>query len=214
MISDQVLFITQLLTLWAVLDPVSHLPLFMAATQDLTEAGRRQAAIAAVLFAFAALSIFGLLGQYLLHAMGISLLSFQISGGLILLLFALNMVLGEHRPPTIGSAPAAARTDTVMSVAVYPLAIPIIAGPGSMLSMVMLIDNQRFSFSGQMVTLLALVVALAILLVVLLLGELVRRVIGEPGIQLIRRVMGLILAALSVNLILDAVATWLKLPPI
>ena len=95
MLPDQALFLTQLLTLWAVLDPVSHLPLFIGATADLKSEERRRAAVISVLLAFVILAVFGLVGQFLLAAMGISLLSFQIAGGIVLFLFAVSMVLGD-----------------------------------------------------------------------------------------------------------------------
>lgn len=219
MLPDQKLLLTQLVTLWAVLDPISHMSLFMAATADLDRAERRRAAIISVAMGFAVLAAFGLGGQYLLHAMGISLLSFQIAGGIVLLLFGLSMVLGESGP---GARPAAQnvaagdarRSDSVMSVAVYPLATPIIAGPGSMLTIVLLMDNDRFSFTGQMLTLAALAIVMAALLVVFLAGDPLQRLIGRGGIQLLRRIMGLLLSALAVNLVLSAIATWLSLPPI
>jgi multiple antibiotic resistance protein len=212
------LFITQLLTLWAVLDPVSHLPLFMAATAGLAPGERRKAALLAIFFAWLVLTTFGLVGQYLLHAMGVSLLSFQISGGIILFLFALSMVLGAHTPQQDQKARedivAVSRKDMVLSIAVYPLAVPIIAGPGSMLSMVVLIDKQRFSLAAQFTTVLALAVALAALLLVFLMGNRIERTVGTAGVQLVRRIMGLILAALAINMVLNALAIWLKLPPI
>lgn len=220
MLPDQKLLLTQLITLWAVLDPISHTSLFMAATADLDSAERRRAAIVSVAMGFAVLAVFGLGGQYLLHAMGVSLLSFQIAGGIVLLLFGLSMVLGEAGP---GARPAsqngmadeeAARRDSVMSVAVYPLATPIIAGPGAMLTIVLLMDNDRFSFTGQALTLAALAVVMVALLAVFLAGGPLQRLIGRGGIQLLRRIMGLLLSALAVNLVLSAIATWLKLPPI
>jgi multiple antibiotic resistance protein len=217
-IDDQTLFITQLLTLWAVLDPISHLPLFMAATAELEGAEKRRAALASVLMAFAVLAVFGLAGQYLLHAMGVSLLSFQIAGGITLMLFALSMVLGPHGPQQVATLAvaegASARRVSAMAVAVYPLATPIIAGPGSMLSILVLMDNNRFSVLDQGVTMAALAVALTALLAVFTAGQLIERAIGQAGIQLIRRVMGLILSALAINLVLNALASWLKLPPI
>jgi len=217
-IDDQALFITQLLTLWAVLDPVSHLTLFMTATTGLTPAEKRRAAVFAVIFAFAILIVFGFAGQFLLHAMGISLLSFQIAGGLILLLFGLSMVLGTFHPHddknTTGAVEQAARQETAMSIAVYPLATPIIAGPGSILSIVLLMDNNRFSMEQQVVTIAALVTVLLVLLITFAAGQFVERVIGDAGIQLVRRVMGLLISALAVNIILSAIAIWLKLPVI
>ena len=218
MLPDQTLFLTQLLTLWAVVDPLSHLSLFIGATADFTGTERRRAALISVLLAFVLLAVFGLLGQVLLAEMGVSLLSFQISGGIILFLFALSMVLGAHTPQqdrkTEADIVAVSRKEMILSVAVYPLAVPIIAGPGSLLSMVVLIDKHRFSLAAQVTTLIALAVALAALLVIFLAGNAIERVIGNAGIQLVRRIMGLILAALAINMVLNAVAIWLKLPPI
>jgi len=77
-----------------------------------------------------------------------------------------------------------------------------------------LIDKHRFSLAAQITTLVALAVALAALLVIFLAGNTIERVIGNAGIQLVRRIMGLILAALAINMVLNAVAIWLKLPPI
>jgi multiple antibiotic resistance protein len=92
-LNDQNLLLTQFLTLWAMLDPIGHLPLFLGATGDLSSQERRRAAVLAVVFAFFILIFFGVAGQFLLHAMGISLISFQIAGGIILLLFSLSMAL-------------------------------------------------------------------------------------------------------------------------
>ena len=210
MLDDYRLFTTQLVTLWAVLDPLGHLPMFLGATTALTEAGRRRAAWLSVAIAFGILTGFSVVGQILLHAMGISLLSFQIAGGVIVFLFALTMVLGNAKIHAIQSS----STKDATAVAIHPLATPIIAGPGSMLTMVLLMDNNRYSPLQQGVTIAALAVILVALTCVFLLGERVRRIIGENGSHLLRRIMGLILAALAVNMILSAVALWLHLPDI
>jgi multiple antibiotic resistance protein len=206
MIHDQRLFTTQLVTLLAVLDPVGHLTLFLTATSALDRRERRRAAVLAVGIAFAVLVGLGVLGQYVLHAMGISLLSFQIAGGIIIFVFALSMVLGEpHTARTLGDG---------RSVAVYPLAVPIIAGPGSMLAMVALMDNSRSSLDHQVSTVVAAALVLGILLAVFLLADVFSGVLRAGGTNVLRRIMGLILAALSINLVLNAVATWLHLPPV
>lgn len=217
MLPDQTLFLTQLLTLWAVFDPISHLPLFIGATPNFTNQERRRAAVISVLMAFVILAVFGFIGQFLLAAMGISLLSFQIAGGIVLFLFAVSMVLGDNSHAL--SAPAkrgnaAARRDAVMKVAVFPLATPIIAGPGGMLTIVLLMDNNRYSHMEQLQTLGALATALSGMLVIFLAGDWIERVTGSGVTQLLRRIMGLLLSALAVNLVLSAVAAWLKLPPI
>jgi multiple antibiotic resistance protein len=148
--------------------------------------------------------------------MGISLLSFQIAGGIVLFLFAVSMVLGDasHTLKVPARRGAAARRDAVMAIAVYPLATPIIAGPGALLTMVLLMDNNRYSHAEQAMTLGALATALAGLLIIFLAGDRIERMTGSGVTQLLRRIMGLLLSALAVNLVLSAVAAWLKLPTI
>ena len=209
MLEDQALYITQLITLFAVLDPPGHLPLFLSATADLSRQGRRRAALLSILISFAILLAFAFGGQFVLHAMGVSLLAFQISGGIIIFVFALTMVLGEA--PT-EAQPSISDNSSSISVAVYPLAVPIIAGPGSILTMMVLMDNNRFSFEDHLVTIAALITVLTILMTALF-GDLSRAFWAgaaqpdpahhgpDPGRPL-------------VNLILSAIATWLKLPPI
>jgi len=211
MLEDQALLLNQFFTLWAMLDPVGHLPLFLGATEELTRQERHRAATLAVIIAFCILIFFGVAGQFLLHAMGISLLSFQIAGGIILLLFSTSMVLGEPRSnPSSPNEPGG----NALKVAIYPLATPIIAGPGSMLAVIILTDNHRFTLPEQVFTYGILATVLSLMLAVFLLGNVISRIIGRGGANVIRRIMGVILAALSVNLIVSALAQWLKLPPI
>lgn len=95
MLVDQTLLLTQFMTLLAVLDPISHTTLFLSVTDQLDKAGRRRVALIAIPLAFAVLVIFAVVGQFILEAMNISLISFQIAGGIIMFLFALLMVLGQ-----------------------------------------------------------------------------------------------------------------------
>jgi multiple antibiotic resistance protein len=211
MLEDQNLIINQFFTLWAMLDPVSHLPLFLGATSELAPRERRRAAVLSVIFAFFILLFFGIAGQFLLHAMGISLVSFQIAGGIILLLFSISMVLGEAHSGTKSPPDGAGNA---LNTAIYPLATPIIAGPGSMLAIIILTDNNRFTFVEQAETFGVLAIVLCALLAIFLMGDVIDKVIGRGGTNVLRRVMGVILAALSVNLVINALVEWLHLPAI
>ena len=208
MLDDYTLLTTKLVTLWSVMDPIGHLPLFLAATAALDNADRRRVAVIGVAVAYGLLAAFGLLGEVVLHAMGISLLSFQVAGGIILFVFALSMVLGNT------THSLAAGEDGVLATAIYPVATPIIAGPGSLLTIVLLMDNQQNSASQQALTLVALAIILLLLLAAFLASGLIHRVIGAGGANVLRRVMGLILSALAVNMVLSALAIWLHLPEI
>jgi multiple antibiotic resistance protein len=208
MLDDYTLLTTQLVTLWSVMDPIGHVPLFLSATAALNFADRRRTALVGVAVAFGLLAVFGLVGPFVLKAMGISLLSFQIAGGMILFVFALSMVLGNS------AASSATAGEGSIATAIYPVATPIIAGPGALLTIALLMDNQREALGRQAITLLALAAILALLLGAFLLSEWIHRVIGAGGSNLLRRVMGLILSALAVNMIVSALAIWLHLPEI
>ncbi|MBB6309391.1 MarC family protein [Xanthobacter tagetidis] len=211
MIEDLNLFATQIITLWVVLEPVSHLSMFLGVTGHLDKAERRKAAAIGLAFAGLILVVFAVIGRMLLEAMGISIIAFQIAGGLILLFFSFSMIFSDassHGPVEVSEDRSAA------SVAVYPLAIPVVAGPGAILSVVLFADNNRGSLEAQMVTLAALVTMMLVLLIVFWLGDYIVRLIGKSGANLLRRVMGILLAALSVNLVLNALQIWLGLPPI
>ncbi|GAM60444.1 multiple antibiotic resistance protein marC [Vibrio ishigakensis] len=126
------LFLTQFITLWAVVDPIGSVPVYLSQTQSLSVAQSRHLAIKSVLFAFWVLLFFLVAGQFILDAMAIPLPVFQAAGGLVLLLFALTMIFGQSKPEQeqklleeeLCRAKLAER-------AVYPLAIPSIASPGA-----------------------------------------------------------------------------------
>ena len=205
------LFLAQFVTLWAVLEPISHLSLFLATTSEIEAKQRRKAAVLCCFFAFLILAFFSLVGRALLDAMGISVPSFQIAGGLVLFMYATSMIFSEpHKPPSI----EVGSDKHIASLAVYPLAIPIIAGPGAILSVVILSDDSSNVVANQAVTIAVVATLMVILMVLFWLGDLVVKVIGTPGTNLIRRCMGLVLAALSVDIVLTALSKWLGLPPI
>ena len=199
--------LTEFVTLWVMIDPLGSLSVFLATTAGLDPSGRRKAAVVSVLVAFLVLVFFIVAGQFLLVAMGIGLYSFQIAGGIVLFLFALQMV---HGSVATGPDPAPARGG--LELAVYPLAIPSIAGPGAMLAAVLLTDNDRHDIPDQALTVAVLAVVLVATLVLFLLAEPVARLIGKSGANIIGRVMGMVLAAVAVDMVLKALIGWLGLP--
>jgi multiple antibiotic resistance protein len=199
--------INDFVTMFVVIDPIGTLPIFLAATATLKPDIRRRTAILAVLFAFGTLLFFIAAGQYLLEAIGIPLRAFQIAGGIVLFVFALSMALGDDTE----TEKRRGRVDPI-AVAINPIAIPAIAGPGAMLAVVLLTDNDRVNVVDQVVTSASLAAVLAVQLVILLLAGPIARVIGAGGANIIRRVMGIVLAAVAANMTLSAVADWLSLP--
>jgi len=198
--------ISEFITLFVVIDPFGASGTFLAVTTGYTPATKRKLAALSVVVAFAVLLFFIVLGQIIVEAMGISLRAFQIAGGIVLFLFATWMILGEVKEVSTSGDSSA------MALAVYPIAIPAIAGPGTMLTVILLTDNDRFSVTEQAMTTLVVAAVLLVQYVLLLAAEQVSRVIGKSGANVIRRVMGMILASVAVNAVLTALASWLGLP--
>jgi len=198
--------VSDFITLFVVVDPLAASSVFLAVSAGVTAAGKRKIATLAVLIAFGVLLFFIVLGQIIVEAMGISLRAFQIAGGMVLFLFAASMILAEAKEPAGGG------DGGVASLAVYPIAIPAIAGPGTMLTVMLLTDNDRFSIAEQAMTTAVAVAVLLVQYALLLLAEPVSRLIGKSGANILRRVMGMILASVAVNAVLTALGSWIGLP--
>jgi multiple antibiotic resistance protein len=199
--------INNFIVLWVIIDPIAALSIFVSVTGDLDRRSRRRVAVTATVAAFAVLGFFIGLGQIIIEAMGVSLGDFQIAGGLILFLFAATMVIGQ------GSEQSAPPTDgkRASGLAIYPLAVPTLAGPGAMLTVMLLTDNSRFSVFEQLSTTATVAVVLAITLVILLLADPIIRVIGPHGANVMKRIIGMILAAVAVKIVLGGISDWLHL---
>jgi len=190
--------VENLVTLIVVLDPVGSVPIFLHATAQLAARERNRVAFIATAVAGLVLLLFLYFGQYLLQEMHIGLAAFRIGGGAVLFVFALRMIFGGHRE---GAAVEPSRTPA--EIAVFPVALPAIAGPGALLAVVLLTDNDRFTLAEQSVTAGLTILALAGVLAALLLATAVRRLLGAAGIMVVTQIMGLILAAFSVQQMLD-----------
>jgi multiple antibiotic resistance protein len=191
-------FIQDLLILWATIDPIGTLALFASLASKQDDAQRRKTAVKAVLYSGAILLGAIVVGQKLLDAMEIHLVSMQVAGGLILFLFGLQMVFGSG--PMAGGAAKEPGHD----IAVFPLAVPSIASPGALLAVILLTDNDTFTIAQQFGTAAVLVAVLLVTLVFMLAANPILRVIGQNGAAILVRVMGIILAALSVEFVMEA----------
>jgi multiple antibiotic resistance protein len=194
--------------IWVVVDPIGTVPVFLAVTVGMTAAARRRVAVKASLTAAGILMFFLVLGQFLLDALEIRLDSFQIAGGIVLFLFALTMIFGPSKPEAEASLEPEGGD---RGVAVFPLAVPSIASPGAMLAVVVLTDNNRFSFPEQAVTAAVMLFCVGVTCVLMLLAGPINRVIGPGGASIISRVMGIILAAVAVDGVLGAISDYFRL---
>lgn len=192
--------VTSLVLLWAVIDPVGTVPVFISATRGRDARERFKIASVAASAAAGMLLLFIVVGEVLLQAMGVPLLAFQIAGGLILFLFALTMIFGESKPNGESRLLRSAQ-----ETAIFPLATPSIASPGAMMAVVLLTENSKHSLVEQTIVavLMLLVVGAAYLL--MLGAGWISKVIGEGGASIVSRVMGLILASIAATNVLEGI---------
>ena len=179
---------------FAVTDPIGTVPVFIAVTRGYDAAAKRKIALIASAAAAGILLFFAIAGELLLTAMGIPLPAFQIAGGIVLFLFALSMIFGESKPEE-----EVRIAEDHHETAIFPLAVPSIAGPGAMLACVLLTENARFNLWEQAQTVAMMFVVLLINLLLMLAASNVHKFIGNAGARVISRVMGLILASVAVT---------------
>ncbi len=186
--------------LFAVIDPIGTLLLFLSITGGYSNRARKSIALRASLYSGGILLLFVVVGQALLTAMGIRLVSFQIAGGIILFLFGLKMIFGEDVSHSHD------RAEPGHDIAVFPLAIPSMASPGALTAVVILTDNRRFSFDDQVFTSLILVGVILITYLLLLAANIIHKWLGDSGSAILIRVMGMILGALAVEIVLQGIS--------
>jgi len=196
------LFTTAFVTLAVIIDPPGCAPIFASLTSGTDAAHRRRMAIRSTMVAWCILMFFALLGEPLLETLGISLSAFRIAGGIMLFMIALDMVFErrterrEERVKEIHGTPEAE------DISVFPMAIPMIAGPGSIAS-IMLLTARADGTTEWLVVLAAMTVVLAITLLALLAAGPLMKFIGANLEAMITRILGVILAALAAQFVID-----------
>lgn len=188
-------------TLFVIIDPVGNAPIFLALTVGMATAQRRRIALRGVLVAAVILVVFGLVGDAILRFVGISMPAFKVAGGILLFATALDMLFERRTERREKQA-----EHSVDDPSVFPLATPLIAGPGSIASMILLMDEHSGDLAGQAVVVAALMAVLAVTLVLLLLSGLVERLLRRTGTMVVTRVLGMLLAALAVQFVMDGLA--------
>ena len=202
------LYISSLITFFVVIDPPGCAPIYAGLSSGASTGQRRAMAVRAVSVASAILLVFGLFGEDLLKGLGISLASFRIAGGIMLFLIALEMVF-EKRTQRREDRAAKVSADEVEDVSIFPMAMPMIAGPGSIAS-VMLLMARNDGVARTAVVLAALATILALTLLALLAAGPIMRLLGARIEAVITRLLGVLLAALAVQFVMDGLATTLR----
>jgi MarC family membrane protein len=192
--------ITAFVTLMVVIDPIGMTPMFVALTKGIDAKSRRAIALRACSIAVLLLTLFGLFGEAVLGFVGISMPAFRIAGGILLFLTALDMLF-ERR-----SARRQGQTSNADDPSVFPLATPLIAGPGS-IATIILLTGQADGILGVVTVLAVMVAVITLVLIFFLAAGLLERALGATGINVVTRLLGMLLAALSVQFVLDGLAS-------
>ena len=196
--------VAALVTLLVVVDPVGLTPTFLAVTEGMSTPERRRVGLRAALIAAAILMGAALIGDWLLHALSISLPAFRIAGGLLLFTIASEMVFGVRIARETREAEEAAE-ERVRNVAAFPLAIPLMAGPAAITASVLLAGRAEGAPLRLAVLLAVIVLVCAICLTMFLLASRIGRLLGITGNVVLSRLLGVLLAALAVQFAIDGV---------
>ena len=191
------------LILFVVIDPVGLAPIFAALTHGESESYRRRMALRGTALAAMVLVVFTLLGDSLLAALNIGLPAFRIAGGALLFLLAIDMVFARHSGVRAPTRREQAEAEHKKDISVFPLAIPLIAGPGAITTVLLTAGVRQESFATVGALLAMLGVVLGLTLVSLLLSARIMKLLGETGANVVSRVLGILLAALAVQFVLD-----------
>lgn len=189
------LFLTTAVTLFVIVDPPGLLPVFLALTSKLEPRQRKRAATRASAVAFGVIAIFALFGRQILDYLQVSVPAMSVSGGLLLLLVALELLMGKTEDPTLHDG---------VNVAIVPLGTPLMAGPGAIVATMLAVQRQP-DLAGYATVAAALIVVMALVWVFLRYADLIRAVLRESGTVLASRIAGLLLSAIAVQMVADGI---------
>ncbi|RLT96770.1 MarC family protein [Ketobacter sp.] len=195
------------ITFFAVIDPIGTIPVFIAVTDQYDPKEKRRIALLASVFSAGILLFFVVVGELILKALSIPLPAFQISGGIVLFLFALNMIFGDSKPEEEIKLLKKDQRET----AIFPLAVPSIASPGAMLAAVLLTENALFSIWEQAQTVLVMLSVILLAYVLMLMAGWINKLIGSSGASVVSRIMGLLLSSVATTNILTGLSEYYDL---
>jgi multiple antibiotic resistance protein len=197
---DHGFLITAFVTLFVVIDPPGLVPMFIALTQGMTPEHRRAVARRACVIAAILLALFGFAGEAMLGFIGISMPAFRIAGGILLFLTALDMLFERRTQRREGQ-----KGDPQHDPSVFPLATPLIAGPGALATMILLVGQSGSGWVGAIAVQVLMLAMVGITFLFLLAAPTFERLLGRTGTLVITRLLGMLLAALSVQFVIDGV---------
>lgn len=195
---DWRLFTEVFITLFVIMDPPGTVPIFLALTGTMTKQQRNRASRQAILVAFGVILVFAVFGQGLLNYMHISLPALQASGGLLLLLVAMELLTGKSEDPQPSG-------NSKVNVALVPLGTPLLAGPGAIVATMVFVQQSNGTMADWLAIALGILAVHICLYLAMRFAGLINRVLGDSGTTLVTRIAGLLLAAIAVQLVADAI---------
>ncbi len=200
-------FLLALSTFFATIGPADLVLVFAALTERMTTAERRVMALRGTLIALGILMFFALFGDPLLKLFGITIPALRIAGGVLLLLISIDMVFARHSGGTGTTPEEESEAKTRHDISVFPLATPLIAGPGAISAVILLATAEGTFTPGWGLVVLALVAILALCYLAMLVAIPIQRLLGLTGLAVVSRVVGVLLAALAIQFLIDGVRT-------
>jgi len=194
-----------LTTLFATIGPIGVSAMFAALTASENSEARRSMAIRGTLVAAGILLGFALIGEHLLAGLGISLAALRISGGILLLLIGIEKVFARSASGTSTTKEEEREAEAKQDISVFPLATPLLAGPGSMGAIILLMANAEGDLTSQLIVVGSLLTILLLTLGALLSASKLQKYLGVTGMHVVGRIMGVLLSALAVQFILDGI---------
>lgn len=191
------------ITLFVIMDPPGTVPIFLALTGAMTRQQRNRAARQAILVAFGVVLAFAVFGQSLLSYMHISLPALQASGGLLLLLVAMELLTGKSEEPQPSG-------NSKVNVALVPLGTPLLAGPGAIVAVMVFVQQSDGTVADWVAIAVGIVLVHVCLWLAMRFAGFIHRLLGDSGTTLVTRIAGLLLAAIAVQLVADAVTAFVK----
>ncbi len=193
-------YVTAFVTLFVIVDPIGLTPIFVALTSGMTPERRRAVGLRACIIGVFVLTLFGLFGEAVLGFVGISMPAFRIAGGILLFLTALDMLFERRAARRQGQA-----DDPTEDPSVFPLATPLIAGPGSIATIILLTGQTGGDWAATLAVHAVMATVIALSFALFLTAGVIERALGDVGINVVTRLLGMLLAALSVQFVLDGV---------
>jgi len=198
-------YLLALTTFFATVGPIDIAVVFAGLTSERKVSTKKKMALKAVAIATGILLLFAFLGESLLSSLGITLPALRVAGGILLLLIGIDMVFARHSGGTSTTADEFEEAENSQDISVFPLATPLIAGPGAMGAIILLMANTQGDFTQKSMIILGMLTIMLFTYVCLIGASQIHRIVGVTGLQVVTRIFGVILCALAVQFMFDGI---------